>query len=144
MEIAILEARKAFARDEVPVGAVIIDSNSQIIAKTGNQTEKKQDPTAHAEMEVIRKACSVLGNKFLNDCSIYVTLEPCPMCAQAISAARIKSLYYGAFDPKSGGVENGTKTYLKSSCHHKPEVYSGIYETECSQLIKDYFFSKRI
>ncbi len=147
MKIALEEAEKAFERDEVPVGTVIIDRESQqIISVAGNMVEETNDPTAHAEIIAIRKACKVIKDKRvrLSDCSIYVTLEPCPMCAQAISFARIHSLYYGASDIKGGGVENGARIFNSSSCHHRPEIYNAIAEDSCSKILKDFFKKKRI
>ena len=143
MQIALEEARAAFARDEIPVGAVIIDENQNIIAQAGNRTEELNDPTAHAEILAIKQACEKLGSPRLVQCSIYVTLEPCSMCASAISFARIKSLYYGAGDKKSGGVEHGAKIFNSSSCHHKPDIYDSICEAESGELLKDFFKGKR-
>jgi len=144
MTEAIQQAHIAFKQDEVPVGAVIIDRESgAIIAKAGNETEQNNDPTAHAEMIALQKACDLVGSPRLNNCAIYVTLEPCPMCAQAISFARIHSLYYGASDPKSGGVEHGPRIFSSSSCHHKPEIYPGIHEKECSSILKNFFSALR-
>ena len=132
-------ARTAAQRGEVPVGAVIVDSEGNVVAQAYNLTEKLKDPTAHAEMLAIREACKQLDRERLVDCDMYVTLEPCPMCAQAISNARIRRLYFGAYDEKSGGVENGARIFNQSSCHHKPEVYGGIDESACSALLKDFF-----
>jgi tRNA(Arg) A34 adenosine deaminase TadA len=143
MQHALLEARNAVLRQEVPVGAVITDANGRIIAASGNEVLHHRDATAHAEMVVIRKASSILGNERLTDCDIYVTLEPCPMCASAISMARIRRLYFGAYDIKSGGVEHGARVFDATSCHHKPEVYGGICEKEASTLLKDFFKEKR-
>jgi len=144
MQRAILEAEKASARDEVPIGAVIIDAVSgAIIASAHNEMETRKDPTAHAEVLVIQKACLEKGTSRLEDCDIYVTLEPCPMCAQAISFARLRRLYFGAYDPKGGGVDHGAKVYNASSCHHKPEVIGGMEEQKCSQMLKDFFEGKR-
>lgn len=137
-------AKLAKELNEIPVGAVIVDNNTgKIIAKGHNLVEKLQNPIAHAEINVINEACAVLNNKFLYECSIYVTLEPCPMCAQAISNARIKRLYFSAYDTKSGGVDHGARIFNASSCHHKPEIYGGINEHEASQLMKDFFSGKR-
>lgn len=129
-------------RGEVPVGAVLVH-DGEIIAADGNRTLELKDPTAHAEMLVIRKAATKLGNERLYDCDLYVTLEPCPMCAGAISFARIRRLYFGASDVKSGAVENGVCFFSNATCHHKPEVYSGIAETQCSELLKSFFEGKR-
>lgn len=142
MEEAIAEAQYAAKRGEVPVGAVIV-KDGKIIASAGNETEESNDPTAHAEMLVIKKATKNLGEARLVNCDLYVTLEPCPMCAQAISFARIKRLYYGAEDKKGGGVDNGARIFNSPSCHHKPEIYGGIYSTECEKLLKDFFKERR-
>jgi len=144
MEEAIKEAEKAFKADEVPVGAVIVDKKTgDIIAKAGNLSEENKDPTQHAEIIAIKEACKKLGQSRLTGYDIYVTLEPCPMCAQAISFARLDSLYYGAEDKKGGGVENGAKIYSASSCHHKPDVYSGIYQKDAKELLQRFFKQKR-
>ncbi|MEZ5690469.1 MAG: nucleoside deaminase [Rickettsiales bacterium] len=127
---------------EVPVGAVIVRSGT-IIASAHNKVEKDNDPTAHAEMLAIRAACEILGTARLNDCDLYVTLEPCAMCAQAISFARIRRLYFGAYDVKGGGVENGARIFAQSTCHHKPEIYGGIDETRCGELLKAFFRDRR-
>ncbi|MCK5295997.1 MAG: nucleoside deaminase [Alphaproteobacteria bacterium] len=125
---------------EVPVGAVIVNGKSgEIIASSGNRVEELKDPTAHAEILVIREAAEKLGQVRLEECDLYVTLEPCPMCAAAISHARIRRLYFGAYDPKSGGVEHGARVFSHKTCHHRPEVYGGIMETDCSNLLKDFF-----
>ncbi|WP_395462820.1 nucleoside deaminase [Wolbachia endosymbiont of Cantharis cryptica] len=133
MELAIEQAKLAQKNDEVPIGAVIV-SGSNIIYSAHNISN---DPTAHAEMLAIRQACKLLSISTLCDVDMYVTLEPCPMCAQAISFARIKRLYFGAYNPKGGGIENGAKIF--QFCSHIPEVYGGILETECSFLLKDFF-----
>jgi tRNA(Arg) A34 adenosine deaminase TadA len=144
MQIAIKEAKKSLQHDEVPIGAVIVDHvKNKIIASLGNCMNKESDPTMHAEMNVIKAACAVKKNARLSDCDLYVTLEPCPMCSQAISFARIRRLYFGAYDPKGGGVEHGAKIFDASSCFHKPEIYGGINEAECGKLLKDFFASKR-
>jgi tRNA(adenine34) deaminase len=142
MQTALELARLAAGENEVPVGAVIV-KDGQIIAESYNLTETMNDPTAHAEMLAINAACEVLESPRLVDCDMYVTLEPCPMCAQAISFARIRRLYFGAFDPKGGGVENGARIFNASSCHHKPEIYGGIEESECGQLLKEFFAVRR-
>ena len=145
MQQALLQAKKAFETDEVPVGAVIVDSISkEILAQSHNLTENLQDATAHAEMLAIQAACKKKGSKYLNDCDIYVTLEPCPMCAQAISFARIRRIYFGAYDSKSGGVEHGARVLNATSCHHTPEIIGGIEETQCAQLLKAFFVLKRV
>ena len=144
MKAAIDEARLAISRDEVPVGAVLVDYNiGKIIASAGNMVIENSDPTAHAEINVIRAACSDKSCTHLDNCDIYITLEPCAMCAQAISNARIRRIYYGAYDPKSGGVDHGARVLESSSCHHKPEVYGGIMEDECSKLLTGFFKGKR-
>ena len=141
---ALKEAQEAGKCDEVPVGAVIIDTNTgKIIAASGNESEQKQDPTLHAEIIVIKQAAAKLKSQRLSKCDMYVTLEPCPMCAQAISFARIRRLYFGAYDKKGGGVEHGAKIFDATSCHHKPEVYGGIKEKEAAKLLKDFFAKKR-
>ncbi|MCA0320606.1 MAG: nucleoside deaminase [Proteobacteria bacterium] len=142
MEIALGEAEAAAARGEVPVGAVIV-SEGRIIAAAGNRTLADRDPTAHAEIVAIRAACEALGSERLPGCDLYVTLEPCPMCAGAISFARIRRLYYGAADPKGGAVENGVRLYSDPTCHHRPEVYGGIGETAAAGLLKDFFRARR-
>ncbi|MFP6746568.1 MAG: nucleoside deaminase [Alphaproteobacteria bacterium] len=143
MAQALDEARAAAARGEVPIGAVVIDGAGKILAKSGNRTEEHADPTAHAEMEVIRRACALRGAARLPDCSLYVTLEPCPMCATAISFARLKRLYYGAPDPKGGGVEHGARIFHQTTCHHKPELYPGIGEAEAATLLRAFFQARR-
>ena len=144
MEQALAQARTAAARGEVPVGAVVVEpSAALVLAVAGNRTEADADPTAHAEMLAIRAACAVLGTPRLEGCDLYVTLEPCTMCAAAISFARIRRLYFGAYDPKSGGVEHGARFFNRETCHHRPEVYGGIEEGAASLLLKDFFASRR-
>jgi len=143
MDIALEEARAAAARGEVPVGAVVISAKGDVIARAGNRTREDNDPTAHAEMLAIREACAHLGAERLGGCVLYVTLEPCPMCAGAISAARIGRLYYGAGDPKSGGVAQGARVFEHPQCHHAPEVFEGIAETESAALLRDFFGARR-
>jgi len=144
MEAAMLEAENAFERGEVPVGCVIVDGQSgKIIAQASNRTEELDDPTAHGEMLAIRDAAKSVGSARLPGCDLYVTLEPCPMCAAAISFARIRRVYFGAYDPKSGGVDHGARIFEQSSCHHKPEVYGGINETACGEMLKTFFRQKR-
>ncbi|EAQ07026.1 nucleoside deaminase [Yoonia vestfoldensis] len=142
MDIALTEARAAAARGEVPVGAVITQDGA-IIAQAGNRTRELNDPTAHAEMLAIRAACAALGQERLTGCDLYVTLEPCPMCAAAISNARIARLYYAAADPKSGGVAQGPRIFTHPQCHHRPDVYDGISATAAEQLLRDFFAAKR-
>ncbi|MCP4394213.1 MAG: nucleoside deaminase [Alphaproteobacteria bacterium] len=140
MDYALEEAKKAFDRGEVPVGAVLINNlTNQIISSSGNQTEELNDPTAHAEILVIKEACLKLNQTRLENCDLYVTLEPCSMCATAISFARIKKLFFGAYDPKSGGVDHGAKIFSHKTCHHVPEVYGGIKEQQCKKLITIFF-----
>jgi tRNA(adenine34) deaminase len=144
MEIALQQAQIAFDLGEVPVGAVIVDNKTnKIIASNYNQNITLKDSTAHAEILAIRNACLIKNHHRLDDCDLYVTLEPCPMCAAAISLARIKRVYYAASDPKSGGIENGPRIFSHSNCHHKPEIYAGISEAQSSQLLKKFFLLKR-
>jgi tRNA(adenine34) deaminase len=142
MGLALAEARAAAERGEVPVGAVII-RGGQVLASAGNRTLELKDPTAHAETLAIRLACEAIGSERLIDCDLYVTLEPCPMCAAAISFARIRRLYFGAPDPKGGAVENGVRLYRSPSCHHAPEVYGGLSEREAAELLRDFFRERR-
>ncbi len=144
MKIALSEAKKAGLSGDVPVGAVLVNQNGEVIASHGNNCRRSNNPTAHAEMEVIRLASQILGSERLYGCDLYVTLEPCPMCAQAISFARIKRLYYGASDPKGGGVENGPLIFSQPTCKHIPEIYNGINETQSSELLKDFFIKRRM
>lgn len=143
MQIALDEARAAEVRGEVPIGAVIVDKTGTIIARAGNETRETNDPTAHAEILAIRRACELLGVERLNDCELYVTLEPCNMCATAISFARISKLYYAAEDIKGGAVDNGTRFYSTKICHHAPEVIGGLEEVAAAKLLSDFFKSKR-
>ncbi len=143
MEMALAEASAAARRGEVPVGAVITDKNGAMIARAGNEVMARRDPTAHAEMLVIRAAAAALGSERLAGCNLYVTLEPCPMCAAAISMARIARLYYGAEDEKSGGVEHGPRVLSSSAMHHKPEIYGGIDARRAGEMLKDFFSQKR-
>lgn len=143
MTLALKEARAAAARGEVPVGAVLVGPHGQVLARAGNRTRELADPTAHAEMLVIRDAATRLGAERLTGADLYVTLEPCPMCAAAISFARIRRLYYGAADPKSGGTAHGAKVFSHPQCHHVPEVYDGIAATEAQALLKAFFAARR-
>ncbi|NIY78118.1 nucleoside deaminase [Celeribacter sp. HF31] len=143
MDEALKEARLAEARGEVPVGAVVVSPEGEIVARGGNRTREDSDPTAHAEIVAIRAACATLGQERLPGFDLYVTLEPCPMCAAAISNARIRRLYYGASDPKSGGVAHGAKIYSHAQCHHAPEIYDGIAGAEAEALLKAFFAAKR-
>jgi len=144
MEQALEQAKIAFKKDEVPVGCVIVNSQTnQILSKTYNQNIELKDPTAHAEVLAIREACKKLKSDRLTNCDLYVTLEPCSMCATAISLAGIRRVYYGANNPKEGAIENGAKIYKNKFCCYVPEVYSGILERECGLLLKEFFKSKR-
>ena len=144
LDHALAEARAAFARAETPVGAVIVDPRSgKVLARAGNRTRELHDPTAHAEMLVIRAACAELGSERLIGLDLYVTLEPCAMCAAAIAAARLSRLCYGAPDPKSGGVEHGARVFVHPQAHHKPEVYGGIAERDSTALLRAFFAERR-
>ena len=142
MELALAEARDAAGRGEVPVGAVVVRDGT-VIARAGNRTLELRDPTAHAEILAIRMACEALGSERLIGCDLHVTLEPCPMCAGAISFARIRRLYFGASDPKGGAVESGVRLYAQPICHHVPEVYGGIGESDAAMLLRDFFRERR-
>ena len=142
MSIALEEARAAAARGEVPVGCVVV-RDGIIVARTGNRTIADHDPTAHAELIAIRAAASTLGSERLADCDLYVTLEPCAMCAAAMSFARIRRLYFGAADTKGGAVEHGVRFFASPTCHHRPEVYGGINESESGELLKGFFQARR-
>jgi tRNA(Arg) A34 adenosine deaminase TadA len=142
MELALAEARAAGTRDEVPIGAVVVLDNV-VIGKAGNRTRELNDVTAHAEIAAIRMACAALGQERLTGADLYVTLEPCTMCAAAISFARIRRLYYGAEDPKGGAVDNGVRFYGQPTCHHAPEVYSGLAEKDAGDLLTAFFQMKR-
>ncbi len=143
LDIALSEARAAAARGEVPVGAVIIAPDGRIVAQAGNRTRELSDPTAHAEVLAIRAACAAARTERLAGHDLYVTLEPCPMCAAAISAARIGRLYYGAADAKSGGVAFGARVFSHPQCHHAPEVYDGIAAAEAEAMLKAFFAARR-
>ena len=142
MDVALAQARAAAAAGEVPVGCVIV-RNGAVIAQAGNRTLADRDPTAHCEMVAIRAAAGTLGCERLTECDLHVTLEPCAMCAGAISLARIRRLYYGAGDPKGGAVDNGVRFFASANCHHRPEVYGGIGEAEASALLKGFFRERR-
>lgn len=142
MDLALAEATAAASRDEVPVGAVII-RHGDVVATAGNRTVELRDPTAHAEILVIREAAKSIGSERLIDCDLHVTLEPCAMCAAAISLARIRRVYFGAADPKGGAVENGVRFFGSDSCHHRPEVYGGISEEESASLLRTFFADRR-
>src|SRR5262245_56788410 len=143
MELALEQARLAAAREEVPVGAVIVGPDGAVLAAEGNRVEALNDPTAHAELLAIRAAAASLGAPRLVGCDLYVTLEPCPMCAQAIAFARIRRLYYAAADPKSGGVEHGPPIFAQPTCHHVPEICSGLAESEAAELLTAFFRARR-
>lgn len=143
MPAALAAAREAAARGEVPVGAVLLDPDGKVVAVEGNRTEADSDPTAHAEILVIRHACAMLGSPRLPGFRLWVTLEPCAMCAAAISAARIATLHYGAEDPRSGGVRHGARVFSHPQCHHRPEVYGGIDAGTSAGLLKDFFAARR-
>jgi tRNA(adenine34) deaminase len=142
MDLALAEARAAEAAGEVPVGCVVV-RDGHAIASAHNRTIADHDPTAHAEMLAIREAARTLGTERLDGCDIYVTLEPCAMCAGALAFARIRRLYYGASDPKGGAVENGVRFFSSPTCHHRPEVYAGIAEQEAAALLRDFFAARR-
>jgi tRNA(Arg) A34 adenosine deaminase TadA len=144
MALALAEARKAGARGEVPVGAVLVDGpTGRVLAAAGNRTEADHDPTAHAELLAIRAAAAAVGAPRLAEADLYVTLEPCPMCAAAIGFARIRRLYFGAYDPKGGGVEHGARIFDQPTCHHRPEIYGGIGERAAGALLQEFFKARR-
>lgn len=144
MDLALREGRAAAARGEVPVGAVLVGPTGAVLAKAGNRTRELNDPTAHAEIVVIREACAALGQERLTGCDLYVTLEPCPMCAAAISVARLRRVYYAASDPKGGGVEHGARIFNQPTCNHVPEVYGGLGEAEAAELLRVFFAERRV
>ncbi len=143
MPLALREARAAAARGEVPVGAVVVSPRGEVLAATGNETRARPDPTAHAEMLALRAACARLGAERLTGCALWVTLEPCAMCAAAIAHARIARLYYGASDPKSGGIETGPRVLDHPNAHHRPEIVAGLDADACAGLLRDFFETKR-
>ncbi|QJE73895.1 nucleoside deaminase [Aerophototrophica crusticola] len=144
MDIAFAEARAAAARGEVPVGAVVVDPGTgAVLARAGNRTEELADPTAHAEVLAIREACQALGEPRLPGLDLYVTLEPCALCAAAISFARLRRVYFGAYDPKGGGVDHGPRFFHQPTCHHAPEVYGGLREGEAADLLRGFFRERR-
>lgn len=144
MALALAEAERAAERGEVPVGAVLVDAASgAVLAVAGNRTEEVADPTAHAEILVLRAATTQRRQPRLEDCDLYVTLEPCAMCAAAISFARVRRLYFGAYDPKGGAVEHGPRFFQQSTCHHRPEVYGGIEEARAAELLRRFFGERR-
>lgn len=141
-DLAILAARAA-RKGEVPIAAAVLGGDGTLLATAHNRVEKRQDATAHAELLALRKAMKIRGSKYLQDCTLYVTLEPCAMCAQAASLAKIKKIVYGAHDPKGGGVEHGARVFKQATCHHAPEVIGGVNEAACAALLTDFFASKR-
>ncbi len=143
MEIALEEAKAAAARGEVPVGAVVLASDGEVLARAGNAVEALKDASAHAELLAMRKAAAKLGTPRLVGCDLIVTLEPCPMCAQAASFFRIRRLVFGAYDPKGGGVEHGARIFAASSCHHRPEIIGGVRESEAASLLQQFFAERR-
>jgi tRNA(Arg) A34 adenosine deaminase TadA len=143
MQAALAEAETAALRGEVPVGAVLADAAGAIVAVSGNRVVADHDPTAHAEMVVLREGAARLGAKRLEGCDLYVTLEPCPMCAAAIGLAHIARLYFGAYDPKGGGVEHGPRIFEQPTCHHRPEIYGGIGERRAGDLLRGFFAARR-
>jgi tRNA(adenine34) deaminase len=143
MELALAQARLAAGRGEVPVGAVVLDSRGQALAAFGNEVEARRDPSAHAELLALRHAAGRLGHKHLADCDLVVTLEPCAMCAAAISLFRIRRLVFGAYDPKGGGVEHGARVFAHPTCHHRPDVVGGVMEQECGELLREFFAARR-
>lgn len=143
MALALEEAEKAAARGEVPVGAVIVSPEGKILAQSGNRTEELADPTAHAEILVVRQTAALLRSPRLTGCDLYVTLEPCAMCAAALSFARLRRVIFGAYDPKGGGVEHGPRFFTQETCHHAPEVIGGVEETKCAALLKAFFEARR-
>lgn len=143
MEIALKEAEEAAFRGEVPVGAVLVGPSGEVLAKAGNRTEELADPTAHAEVLAIRQAAAMRRSPRLSDCDLYVTLEPCAMCAAAISFARLRRVIFGAYDPKGGAVEHGPRFFSQPTCHHAPEVIGGVEETRCGKILKRFFEERR-
>jgi tRNA(adenine34) deaminase len=143
MELALDEARRAVARGEVPVGAVVVGPDGGVLARAGNAVEATHDAAGHAELLALRAAAGLRGEARLPDCTLFVTLEPCPMCAQAISLFRIRRLVFGAYDPKGGGVEHGARVFGASSCHHRPEIVGGVRESESAAMLREFFVARR-
>ena len=143
IEIALEEARAAAVRGEVPVGAVVTDAAGAVLARAGNRVEEMNDASAHAELLALRAAAALRGDPRLPDCTLTVTLEPCPMCAQAASFFRIRRVVFGAYDPKGGGVDHGARIFAAPSCHHAPEIVGGVREAECAALLRDFFAVRR-
>ena len=144
MNMALEEAAKALERGEVPIGAVIVENFGNIVARAGNETRARLDPSAHAEVLAIREACTVLKTERLVNCDMYVTLEPCAMCAALIANARIRRIYFAASDPKSGGIQQGARIFDRKQTHHVPEIYSGIAEEKAAELLRNFFSKKRL
>lgn len=144
MNVALEEAAKALERGEVPIGAVIVENFGNIVARAGNETRARLDPSAHAEVLAIREACTVLKTERLVNCDMYVTLEPCAMCAALIANARIRRIYFAASDPKSGGIQQGARIFDRKQTHHVPEIYSGIGEEKAAKLLRNFFSKKRL
>jgi len=144
MNVALEEAAKALERGEVPIGAVIVENSGNIVARAGNETRARLDPSAHAEVLAIREACTVLKTERLVNCDMYVTLEPCAMCAALIANARIRRIYFAASDPKSGGIQQGARIFDRKQTHHVPEIYSGIGEEKAAKLLRNFFSKKRL
>ena len=143
MDLALAEAEEARDLGEVPIGAVVVSADGEVLARAGNRTLSSRDPTAHAELLAIRAACAKLRSERLTGCDLYVTLEPCAMCAAAISFARIRRLYFGAADPKGGAVEHGPRFFTQATCHHAPEVIGGLSESRAASLLREFFASRR-
>ena len=143
MDLALAEAQRAAERGEVPVGAVVVAADGDVVAAAGNEVEGRRDPTAHAEILALRAAAQALGTARLVGCDLFVTLEPCPMCAHAVALARIRRLYYAAGDPKGGGVDHGPRLFASPSCHHRPEVYAGVGEVRAAELLRRFFRARR-
>ena len=143
MDLALDHARTAADRGEVPVGAVVLGPDGAVLAAAGNEVESRHDASAHAELLALRAAAAARGDARLPDCDLVVTLEPCPMCAQAISLFRIRRLIFGAYDPKGGGVDHGARVFQATSCHHRPEILGGVRETDCAALLRDFFAQRR-
>lgn len=143
MDLALAEAKAAATRGEVPVGAVVLDATGAVLARAGNEVEARHDASAHAELLALRAAAQIHGEARLTDCELVVTLEPCPMCAQAISLFRIRRLTFGAYDPKGGGVDHGARIFDAASCHHRPEIVGGVRESESAALLQGFFTARR-
>jgi tRNA(Arg) A34 adenosine deaminase TadA len=143
IDLALEQARAAAARGEVPVGAVVTDAAGRVLARAGNEVEARRDPSAHAEILALRAAAALRGEPRLPDCTLTVTLEPCPMCAQAASFFRVRRVVFGAYDPKGGGVEHGARIFAAASCHHAPEVIGGLREGDCAALLRAFFAARR-